>query len=195
MCTNDTAPPQLVQTADEDLVAGVAGVGEDLGSELATDRRGETRQPGRRIGQPCQPCGDNRMDLLGHLASRRRDRLGLAVQRLDEEQWVAFAFVVEALGLALCHRFAQNPLGEQSRLRSVKATEADLAGYAARLERGHELTHGVITVGLLAAGGRRHEQSRLRFRTQQVMDELQGLHVAPLKVVGDQQERRSGRQD
>ena len=52
--TNDAPAPQLVEAPHEALLAGAAGIGEDLDRELPADRRRHPGQLGSRLGQASQ---------------------------------------------------------------------------------------------------------------------------------------------
>jgi hypothetical protein len=77
---HDPAPPQLVQRADERVVAEPGRASEHVGGELAADRRRERRDVARGGGEAREPRLDHR------LQARAR---GARPQRLDHEQRVA----------------------------------------------------------------------------------------------------------
>jgi hypothetical protein len=56
---DDTASPELVQGANQRILAGVARIREDSRGELAADRRGETDQLPRCLGELREAIPDN----------------------------------------------------------------------------------------------------------------------------------------
>src|SRR5215213_3996035 len=56
---HDTAVPELVQTANQRIFAGVARISEDIRCELTADRRSKTYQVPGRLGQLREVVLDN----------------------------------------------------------------------------------------------------------------------------------------
>jgi len=72
----------------------------------------------------------------------------------------------------------------------TQSLELELGDGAERVQGGYHLPHRAAGVELLAPGSRRYQEAAFGLCSQQVVDELERLDVAPLEVLGDEQERR-----
>lgn len=81
------------------------------------------------------------------------------------------------------------PPGEDGCFAAGEPREFDLGGPFQHLQADEEVVQGMVRRQLLAPQRRRHEQRDIWRGAQEVVEELQGLPVEPLEVVGDEQER------
>jgi hypothetical protein len=194
LVADQAAPPQLVEGADQLLLAGLAGQGEGVGGELPPDGGGHPDQVAGRAGELGQPGLDHDLDPGG-------DRGGLVLappagpQRLDHEQRVALGVGEQAAGLGLAERVARQPLGQGGRLLLGQPSHLDLGDPVEGAQPGDQVVGGMAPVQLLAPGRGHHQQGCLGPGPEQVVEELQGLPVGPVEVVGDQQEGPGRSQD
>ena len=180
---HDPAPPQLIERADERVVAEPCRASEHAGGELAADRRRERRDVARGGGEPREP----RLDYRLHARAR-----GARPQRLDHEQRVSLRLAEQPLGLGVGQCPSGEPLRQHGGLGAREAVELDLLDPFERAQTGHEL---VQPVRVLRARGRSYEQPRVRLAAQQVVEELERLLIGPMQIVGDEEDRRGGGQE
>ena len=123
----------------------------------------------------------------------RREHLRFAAvpagpQRLDDEERVALRLGVQPVGVRGGQIVAEPP-GQRGGLGAVQPAQRELGAAAERPQPGEQPVQRVPGVGLGEPGRRGHQQRRLRFGAQQVVQELQGGRVGGVQVVGDQQHR------
>ena len=182
---HDAAPPELVEAADEGLFADVARVGQNGGREVAADRRRDPGELAGRDGQAGEPGRDHRL----HLAA---GELAAGLDGLHEEQRIALRVREQPLRLGLVEGRPGHPLRQQAGLGAAQPPQLDLRQPVERREPRHQLGDGMLGVDLLPPRGGRDQERRRALRPQQIVQELEGRVVEPLKVVGDQQQRRAG---
>lgn len=71
----------------------------------------------------------------------------------------------------------------------------DFSATVQGVQTSKEIVQRVLRVHILTPGRRRHEQPGFRFSAEQVVEEVQRLAIAPLEVVGNEEEwgpRRGG---
>jgi hypothetical protein len=190
---HQAAAPQLVQPADQGRLAGLAGLGEDVGAELPPDGRGHADQVASRGRQLGEAGLDHGLDPRGD-----RGRLVLpapaGAQGLDHEQRVALGLGEQPGRLRALERVAAQPLGERGRLLGGQPPDLDLGDPVERPQPGDQVVQRVVRVQLLGPDGRHDQQRGLGPGAEEVVEELEGLPVGPVEVVGDQQERAGGGQ-
>jgi hypothetical protein len=79
--------------------------------------------------------------------------------------------------------------GEDAGLGPVEPAELDLGAPVEGAQPGEQSRQGVVGVGLGQPRRRDHEQRRVGCGAQDVMQQLHGLLVGGVQVVGDQHER------
>ncbi len=84
---------------------------------------------------------------------------------------------------------AGGPLGERGGLVRGEPVELDLGEEIFAPQPDQEVTHRTRGVEVLGARGRRHDQPRPPAESQQVVQELAGLHVGMREVVDNHQHR------
>ena len=189
LVADDPPPPQLVEGADQLLLADLAGLGEHVGGELPPDGGGDPDQVAGRRREPGEPRLDHRLDPGGHRPSLPRPAVPAGAQHLDHEQRVALGLGEQALGLGVGQLMAGQPPAEGRRLPGREAAELELDELPEGGQPGAERVQGMLVAQVVVAGGGGHQQRGLRPGPEQVVEELEGLGVGPVQVVGDQQQR------
>ena len=199
LLADDALPPELVEGARDHLfVAHQAH--EDVQVEGAPDHgRGRGRLPGvvRELGQA---AGDHRVragrkpgDSLLRDA-RRRLAPALGPHRLHDEEGIALGLPVEPGGRVRVEDPVPDLGGQLRRLRRVQRLEGDLGELRCAPQVPEERRERVRGVELLRTRGPEDEQARLGIEPGQEMEPLEGLAVAPLQVVDEEQQRRRSRE-
>jgi hypothetical protein len=195
LLADDPAAPQLVQGADERVLIGAAGQSEQLGGELPADGGGHADQLAGGGGKARQSRLDHGLHLraepgrLGPIAGPARPH------RLHHEQRVALGLVMEPVRGRSVERAAGQPLGQRRRLLPAEPGQLQLGHTLQRPQSRHQVVGRMRRVDLLPPGGGRHQQPRPWLQPQEIVEELQRLAVAPLQVVGNQQQRPLRRED
>ena len=197
LLADDALAPQLVEGA-RDHVFGTHQAHEDLDVESAPDHGcGRCRLPGvvRELGQA---AGDHRVcagrkpgDALLR-DTGRRFAAALGPHRLHDEERIALRLPVEP-----CDRVhVEGPVahlgGQLRRLRRVQRLECDLGELRRAPQLPQQRLERMREVELLRARSPEDQQARLRVEAGEEVKPLEGLAVAPLQVVDQQQQRWRG---
>ena len=199
LLAHDALAPQLVERArDHLLVAHQAH--EDLQVEGAPDHgRGRRRLPGvvRELGQA---AGDHRVRAGRELGDpvlrdpRGRSGPALGPHRLHDEEGVALGRPIEPGGRVRVEDPVPD-LGRQlRRLRRVQGLEGDLGELRSAPQVPEERRERVRGVELLRTRGPEDEQARVGIEPGEEMEPLEGLAVAPLQVVDEEEQGRRSRE-
>jgi hypothetical protein len=86
-------------------------------------------------------------------------------------------------------------LRERSRLLAAEPLELHLGESVERPQPHDQVVEDVVVIDLLSPGRRRHHEPSVRVDSEQVVEELHCLSVAPLEVVDHEQDRANRGKD
>ena len=186
---HDAAPPELVEAADEALFVALARVGQHGRRELAADRRGDPGELAGRGGQAGEPRRDHGLHLAAGRLGRPPGRPRRGTADCPRSRRTA--------GPSRPRRGASgHPLGQQAGLGAAQplaarspSARSSAAGPASARPTG--CCASISSRRAVAATS----SGAAPCGAQQVVQELERRAVEPLQVVGDQQQRRPGRED
>ncbi len=193
---DEAALPQFVQGGGQAIVVPVGGLGEQIEREGLADGAGQPGQFVRRGGELRQAGGDDGVDAGRRRGGRVRGlRTGIAQARANafhDEQGIAFRRPVESAQIGGIKRTVGH-LGRQCRgLFGVERREGKFHGLPGLAQVAQQTGERVAPASLFGPHGADYQDSCGRVAPKQRVQPFEGVRIAPLQVVDQQEQGAAG---